>query len=162
MKEGAQIRTIEPQDNAAVKTLVLDVLAEHGLVGEGYAGVDPEMDDMFGHYQDERCNFFVVEHKQRILGVGGYAPLAGDAAKAELRKMYFKSELRGLGMGHKLIQTCIDEAQKNGYQGMYLETTPAMKVAQSLYQKHGFEFMTERMGATGHGGCGVFMYRSFV
>lgn len=162
MKETVKIRTIEPQDNDAVKTLVLDVLAEHGLVGEGYAGVDPEMDDMYGNYQDKNCNFFVVEHKQRILGVGGYAPLAGDAAKAELRKMYFKSELRGLGMGHKLIQACIDEAQKSGYQGMYLETTPAMKVAQALYRKHGFEFQSERMGDTGHGGCGVFMYRSFV
>ncbi|WP_154224616.1 GNAT family N-acetyltransferase [Marinicella rhabdoformis] len=162
MKETVQIRTIEPQDNDAVKTLVLDVLAEHGLVGEGYAGVDPEMDDMYGNYQPENCNFFVVELDGQVCGAGGYAPLAGDADQAELRKMYFKSELRGLGLGHELIEKCITEAKSSGYKGMYLETTPAMKVAQALYQKHGFEFITERMGDTGHGGCGVFMYRSFV
>lgn len=156
-----KIRSIKPEDNSAVKALVLDVLAEHGLFGEGYAGVDPEMEDMHGSYDNERSAFYVIEAAGEVLGVGGFAPLAGDLNTAELRKMYFKPALRGLGMGHQLIKLCIQGAEQCGFTGMYLETTPAMKTAQSLYIKHGFEHKAERMGQTGHGGCGVFMYRSF-
>ncbi|MCW8870376.1 MAG: GNAT family N-acetyltransferase, partial [Proteobacteria bacterium] len=82
------IRLIQAKDNAKVKQLVHDVLSEHGLSGEGFAGVDPEMDDMYSAYQGPLAAYFVIELAGEILGVGGFAPLAGCDGEgiAELRK----------------------------------------------------------------------------
>ncbi|MFC3193578.1 GNAT family N-acetyltransferase [Marinicella sediminis] len=156
------IRLIEPEDNAAVKALVLETLAEFGLAGVGYAGVDAELDDMYQAYDHSLSAYYVVEVNGDIKGVGGFASLQGTdpGTTAELRKMYLAPDLRGLGVGEQLIRKCIKGAADCGYEGIYLETVPAMKAAQKLYQKHGFDYLDKRMGDTGHTGCGVTMWRS--
>jgi putative acetyltransferase len=155
------IRLIQAKDNAAVKQLVHDVLIEHGISGEGFAGVDPEMDDMFSAYQGPLTAYFVIEQAGEIVGSGGFAPLAGCEGEgiAELRKMYLRPGLRGQGWGHRLMIKCIEGARQAGFKQMYLETTPAMKAAQKLYLKHGFNYRETRLGDTGHGGCEVLMSR---
>ena len=155
------IRRIAPEDNAAVKQLVLSTLAEFGLHGEGYAGVDAELDDMYAAYDNPLSAYFVVELDCTIVGVGGYAPLLGTkpGTTAELRKMYLAPELRGKGMGEALIKLSLEGARNCGYEGMYLETVADMKAAQKLYVKHGFTYLKERMGDTGHSNCAVVMWR---
>lgn len=159
--QKAQIRLIQAQDNLAVKTLVHDVLAEFGLSGAGFAGVDAELDDMNEAYSDQLSAYYVIELGGEIHGVGGYAPLLGTTpgSIAELRKMYLKPSLRGQGMGQKLIDLCIAGATAKGYDSMYLETVPAMKAAQALYKKNGFDYLDHRLGETGHSNCGVHMQR---
>lgn len=156
------IRPIDPKDNAAVKALVLDTLAEFGLFGEGFAGVDAELNDMHGAYDNDLSAYYVVEMNGQVVGVGGYAPLLGTepGTVAELRKMYLTPALRGQGVGRQLIERCLAETQALGYQTMYLETVPGMQAAQSLYQKHGFTRTEARMGDTGHSNCSVTMARS--
>ncbi len=157
------IRPIKPEDNAAVKNLVHDVLIEHGISGEGFAGVDPEMDNMYSAYQGPMAAYYVIEQAGKIMGAGGFAPLVGCEGEgiAELRKMYLRPELRGQGWGHRLLIKCIESARQSGFKQMYLETTPAMKAAQKLYLKHGFNYRDTRLGNTGHGGCEVLMSRWF-
>ena len=156
------IRLIQVKDNPAVKALVQNTLAEFGLVGEGYAGVDAELNDMFHAYANELSDYYVIELNHQILGVGGYAPLMGTepGTVAELRKMYFHPSLRGQGLGKKLIELCIHAAKAKGYRSMYLETVPAMKVAQALYLKNGFVQLDHRLGDSGHGNCDVCMMKT--
>ncbi|WP_223788846.1 GNAT family N-acetyltransferase [Marinicella meishanensis] len=158
----ALIRAIEPKDNAAVKTLVLDTLAEFGLFGDGFAGVDAELEDMHGAYDNALSAYYVVELNGQVAGVGGYAPLLGTepGTVVELRKMYLTPALRGQGIGRQLIERCLQEAQALGYATMYLETVPGMQAAQALYQKYGFTHTEQRMGDTGHCNCSVTMARS--
>ena len=73
--------------------------------------------------------------------------------------MYFRSELRGLGVGTKLLNLCLEEAANAGFQYCYLETTNDMKQAQRLYGKHGFKYLDQPMGNTGHTSCGTWMAR---
>ena len=154
------IRLIKPEDNKAVRELVLETLAEFGLFGEGFAGVDEELEDMYAAYADELSAYYVVEVDGKVAGVGGYAPLHGTrrGTTAELRKMYLTNALRGQGLGQKLIDLCIHEATQKKYSNMYLETVPEMKAAQALYLKNGFNYV-ERMGETGHCNCSVTMVR---
>ena len=156
------IRLIQAKDNPAVKALVQNTLAEFGLMGEGYAGVDAELDDMFQAYANELSDYYVIEVNHQILGAGGYAPLIGTelGTVAELRKMYFHSSLRGQGLGTKLIELCISAAKAKGFRSMYLETVPAMKVAQALYLKNGFVQLDHRLGDSGHGNCDVCMMKT--
>ena len=155
------IRLIKPADNQAVKTLVLEVLAECGLFGEGFAGVDAELDDMFAAYNNSMSDYYVVELDRQIQGVAGYAPLAGTepGTVAELRKMYLSVALRGQGIGQKLIALCLQAATEKNYQSMYLETVPAMQAAQKLYLNNGFNYLNGRLGNTGHSNCEVCMVR---
>jgi putative acetyltransferase len=115
---------------------------------------------MYSAYALEGSAFFVVELDGRILGCGGFGPLAGAEPDAcELRKMYFSSELRGLGVGAKLLELCLDEASSAGYQRCYLETMDGMEQARHLYGGHGFKYLEQPMGNTGHTSCGTWMAR---
>ena len=154
------IRPIEKADNAVVADIIRLVMTEFKAVGCGYSINDAEVDDMYTAYTRARSAFYVVELNGRVLGCGGYGPLAGaEKDTCELRKMYFKSELRGLGVGTKLLNICLDEAAGAGFRFCYLETMDNMRQAQRLYGKHGFKYRDEPMGNTGHSSCGTWMAR---
>jgi len=159
-RPGLYIRPMEKRDNAVVADIIRLVMTEFGAVGCGYSFNDSEVDDMYSAYAPEGSLFYVVELDDRVLGCGGFGPLTGgDRVTCELRKMYFLSELRGLGVGTKLLKLCLEEATSAGYQHCYLETMEGMEQARRLYGKHGFEYLEERMGDTGHSSCGTWMAR---
>lgn len=160
LKTKIDIRLIEKKDNAAIADIIRLVMTEFKAVGCGYSINDSEVDDMYTAYAPDRFAFYVVELNGRILGCGGFGPLAGaEQDTCELRKMYFKSELRGFGVGTKLLNLCLDEAAKAGFRYCYLETMDNMKQAQRLYGKYGFKYLDKPMGETGHSSCGTWMAR---
>ena len=149
-----EIRKIKKNDNADVANLIRDVMTEFGAVGEGYSIVDPEVDEMFQNYQAAGSCYYVIEKEGQILGVGGIAPLqGGDKSTCELRKMFFLPEIRGLGLGRKLLLLLMDQARNMGYDQCYLETLDRMPQAIKLYTNNGFERLKKPMGATGHCSC---------
>ena len=155
-----RVRPIRPADDAAVAAVIRQVMTEHGAVGEGYSIQDPEVDAMSAHYQPPQARFWVIEHDGRIVGCGGIAPLSnGPADTCELRKMYFLPEVRGLGLGTRLLNTCLEAAHVAGYRNCYLETLASMKGARHLYLKHGFTDLAGPMGCTGHSRCNAWMQR---
>ena len=157
-KHGLNIRLIESADNAVVAGIIRLVMTEFKAVGCGYSINDSEVDDMFSAYAPDKSAFYVVELDGRILGCGGFAPLTGaDKETCELRKMYFKSELRGLGVGAELLNLCLEEAADAGFRLCYLETMDNMEQARRLYGKHGFKYLDHPMGDTGHTSCGTWM-----
>jgi len=151
------IRLIEPQDIEATNLLIREVMTEFSCIGSGYSIEDPEFKNIYAAYQDSTSAFYVIERGGEILGCGGFAQLAGgDKNTCELRKMYFRPQLRGLGMGTKLLDLCIYEARNRGFEKMYLETVERMTAANYLYQKKGFQALHACKGATGHVGCDTF------
>ena len=161
MEPQITIRPVEPRDDATVAALIRTVMPEFGAKGPGFAINDPEVDAMTAAYAGPRAAYWVVERGGRIVGAGGYAPLAGgDAGTCELRKMYFLPELRGLGVGGRLIDMCLDGAKRAGFERCYLETLDSMKGAQRLYEKRGFRRIAAPRGSTGHFGCNTFYERA--
>ena len=137
------------------------VMTEFGAVGCGFSISDPEVDAMHEAYQESRSAFFVVEQDGRITGCGGMGPLAGGQAEVcELRKMYFLPELRGGGIGARLLEIILEAARGAGYRQCYLETMETMDGARRLYLKNGFRMIDAPLGATGHSGCNTWMIRS--
>jgi len=159
-KTNLTIRPIEERDNAVVAQIIRLVMTEFKAVGCGFSIGDAEVDDMFSAYAPERSAFYVVELDGQVLGCGGFGPLAGaDEDTCELRKMYFKSELRGLGVGTQLLNLCLAAAAGAGYRLCYLETMDNMEQAKRLYGRHGFKYLEQPMGNTGHTACGTWMVR---
>ena len=141
-----------------VADIIRLVMAEFEAIGCGYSSNDSEVDDMHSAYADGDSAFFVVVLNGVVLGCGGFGPLTGaEQETCELRKMYFKSELRGLGVGTKLLKLCLEAATNAGFQHCYLETMDNMEQARHLYGKHGFKYLDEPMGNTGHTSCGTWM-----
>jgi putative acetyltransferase len=160
------IRRIRAGDRASVARLIRTVMPEFGAQGPGFAIHDPEVEDMFGAYQEPRSGYFVVTRggsragEEVVVGGGGYAPLVGgDGKTCELRKMYFLPEVRGLGIGQKVLDECLVRARRAGFTRMYLETLAAMSQARALYERSGFRRLERPMGATGHFGCNSFYVR---
>jgi len=153
-----EIRPIQKKDNEAVAAIIRDVMTEFGAVGEGYSINDPEVNAMFEHYPAPGSAFFVIESSQGILGCGGVGPLnEAEDDVCELRKMYFLPELRGTGMGSKLLRRILDSARQAGFQRCYLETISAMDQARKLYTDFGFTPLEGPLGNTGHSGCNQHM-----
>jgi len=157
---GLQIRLIEPDDNAEVADIIRLVMTEFEAVGCGYSINDAEIDDMYLAYAPLESEFYVVVLDGKVRGCGGFAPLnGGDKDTCELRKMYFRAELRGMGVGTQLLELCLARASKAGFRYCYLETMDGMRQAQQLYGKYGFKYLDKPMGETGHTSCGTWMAR---
>jgi putative acetyltransferase len=162
------IRPITRNDNQTVKQIVLSVLTEFGCVGPGFASSDAELDHMFESYQQVGSGYYVVENitTKEILGGGGFAMLAGTQPEeriCELRKLYFLPALRGTGLGKKILNKIFSDAVSLGYKEMYLESTPQLSAALSLYEKSGFKKLSCHKGNTGHQkSCSIYMSKIFI
>jgi len=157
------IRPVEAQDNAALAEIIRSSLAEFGFQGPGCAANDPEVDAMYEHYQAPASGYWVLwdDEKDAVVGGGGFSGLRGttpEEAVCELQKLYFRPYLRGKGWGKRFLAHILDEAQKAGYEGMYLESGPMMIAAIALYEKMGFLHIAKPMGNTGHTQCQVHMH----
>jgi putative acetyltransferase len=149
-----KIRVIEPSDSKKIKNIIEAVMPEFEADCDGFAIHDPEVQDMYQYYQKENWHYYVVEKSNQVVGGAGIAPLiAGPKEYCELKKMYFLSMARGLGIGQQLLERCLEEARKLGFTYMYLETLERMEQANSLYKKNGFNKLDGPMGNTGHHGC---------
>ncbi len=154
------IREIKPTDNKQLASLIRNVILEMGAPKVGTAYEDKATDSMYENYQKEDSCYFVLEHKNKIVGGAGIAQLDNyNGNVCELQKMYFLPIARGKGLGSKLITTCLEKAKQFGYKTCYLETLPYMKAAVKLYKKYGFINLDKPMGNTCHYNCNVWMIK---
>jgi putative acetyltransferase len=155
------IRAIKKEDNQAVAQLIRSVFDEMEIPKVGTAYEDPYLDLMFEEYNKPQSVYFVVENNSKIVGCAGIAKLEnGDPEICELQKMYFLPETRGLGIGSKMMEKCLEQAKYFGFKKCYIETMPFMHAAQKLYKKSGFEYLNVPLGNTGHSSCPVWMLKN--
>jgi putative acetyltransferase len=129
-------------DTAEIQALVFGVLAEFGLAPD-FDGTDRDITDVERHFLGRGGVFEVIENETgRIVGTVGLYPLDGETI--ELRKMYFAPEVRGRGLGQRLLQEMIEKARTLGYLRVYLETASVLKQAMHIYEKAGFLPVTDK------------------
>ena len=151
------IRELQAQDNAALAAVIREVSAEYGLTPDkGFSVADTTLDCLSEIYQAEGSQYWVIEYQGKVVGGAGIAPLAENDGVCELQKMYFARTIRGQGMAKAITRQCIEFAQQQGYQSMYLETTAILVEALGLYEKLGF-IHCEHLGETGHDACEIAM-----
>ena len=157
------IREIKKEDNQQIASVIREVFISDNFPKTGTAFADIQLDFMFEAYDKPRATYFVVESGEKIIGGAGISQLESSTENiCELQKMYFLEEVRGKGIGFQMIQICLQEGIKLGYEKCYLETLPEMLAAQHLYKKAGFKYLSEKMGSTGHTNCPVWMIKKLT
>lgn len=159
---SATLRRITADDNAAIASVIRNVSAEYGLTADkGYTVADPNLDELYQLYSQPGHAYWVVEQEGRVVGGGGIAPLScSEPGICELQKMYFLPAVRGQGLAKKLALMAMEHAREQGFTRCYLETTAFLREAIALYERLGFEHISEPLGCTGHVDCEVRMLKS--
>lgn len=85
--------------------------------------------------------FFCLILDNKVVGTVGLKKINDDTA--ELKALYLLKDLRGQGLGFKLINSVIDKAKEKGYKLILLDSMSKYKEALKLYEKVGF-IKTER------------------
>ncbi len=130
------IRAATNQDSERIIALVFGVLSEYGLPPDP-GSKDADLKDIEGSYIRAGGVFEVIEDRAgNLLGTYGLCPL--DKETCELRKMYFVPQIRGKGLGRRILERAVEHARRLNHKAIVLETHSALKEAIHLYTKFGF------------------------
>jgi putative acetyltransferase len=101
-----------------------------------FQGFDQELAGLPGDYAPPRGRLYLALAAGRPAGCIALRPLFHR--DAEMKRLYVRAGHRGSGLGRTLALRVIDEARALGYEILKLDTLPAMKAAQRLYEDLGF------------------------
>ncbi len=155
------IRFIEPKDNVALAAVIRAALTEFGANKPGTVYFDPTTDQLFQLFETPGSVYYVAEKDNEILGGCGIFPTVGLPNKTcELVKLYLAPEARGTGLGKALMLKAMAWAKEAGYEQVYLETMPELSNAVTMYEKLGYNRLTQSLGNSGHDGCSIWMLKA--
>ncbi len=105
---------------------------------EPYVAV-PLAEFMNSHCSKERI--WIVEKENKIMG--SVALVRYSDEQAQLRWLLLHPEIRGLGIGKKLVEEVITFSRKCGYSSIFLLTIDILPEAAGLYRSLGFTVTEE-------------------
>lgn len=156
-----KIREIQLKDNQKIAKVIRKILIEFGVPKVGTAYADKILDTLYEAYDTENAIYYVIEKDGEIFGGAGIKQLDNyEGNVCELQKMYFLPKARGIGLGSRMMETCLQKAKEFGFEQCYLETLPYMEDARKLYRKAGFKDLDAPMGDTGHYSCNLWMLKN--
>ena len=134
--EGAAIRRATRADTRGARELVFGVLAEYGLTPEP-AGTDADLMDLEAGFLADGGMFDVAVSAQGDVVACCGMKILRDG-RIELRKMYARKDVRGQGLGRRLLDRSLAWARARAHPRVELETASVLKEAIALYEKSGF------------------------
>lgn len=160
MQHNFIIREIQSDDNLKIAHVIRTILLEFNVPKVGTAYADKTLDTLYENYQTPKSAYYVVEKNGELFGGAGIKQLDNYKGNiCELQKMYFLPQARGLGLGAKMMDICLQKAREFQFEHCYLETLPYMTDARKLYRKVGFKDLDKPMGNTGHYSCNLWMLK---
>lgn len=140
------IRPFQAEDQEAAKQLILVGL------GERWGWIDPTLNpDLNDIAVSYAAGVFLVGYlDDTLVATGALSPEVTDEGLPALRveRMSVRADLRGQGLGRRMLDSLLDLARKRGCQWVVLETTTTWTDAVRFYTRYGFQYVQERDGDT--------------
>jgi GNAT superfamily N-acetyltransferase len=92
--------------------------------------------------RNEREKIWVVEKNGRISG--SIAIVEHSKTTAQIRWLILHPDLRGYGLGRKLVQGAVSFGRKSGYSRIFLWTIDFLDAARRIYESEGFVLTDEK------------------
>lgn len=92
--------------------------------------------DFIDNYNPARDHCCIAERCGAVLGSAFV--VAKDESTAKLRLVYVEPRARGLGLGRRMVDDCMQFAREAGYTRMTLWTNDVLFAARKLYEQLGF------------------------
>ena len=97
---------------------------------------DEEIEHLEEKYGLPKGRIYLLYVDDKLAGCVGMKP--SDETHAELKRLYVREEFRGEKIGARLTEHIMDDARKEKYQYLRLDTLPGLKSAIRIYRELGF------------------------
>ena len=132
-----RLRAATNRDLGRIRKIVYTILEEYGFQSDP-TGTDADLNDVEASYFRPGGAFDVIEDQAgAVVGTMGLLPLRDGVV--ELRKMYLVKELRGQGVGRKMMEHTLTRAKELGFRRIELETASVLVEAIAMYKRFGFQ-----------------------
>jgi len=126
-----------------------EIISLHGILYAQEYGFDTTFKEYvektlreFAKSHTKREKIWIVEQRDIIKGC--IAVVKSDEAKAQLRWFLVHPDLRGEGIGKKLINDAIKFTKENDYTSIFLWTVNLLEIANKIYTTIGFQLTDEK------------------
>ena len=136
------IRNWHLSDRQPAAQVISAVLQEYGLPWQPQAA-DKDVLEVEEYYLKTGGEFWVIESNSTIVGTAAYLPIARGNKAVEIRKMYLLPSVRGKGLGQYILNTLEKAIAIKNYQEIWVETASVLIEAVKLYQKNGYQPISE-------------------
>lgn len=117
------------------------------------AKVATELSEFLQRYDRRRDGIWLATVDGRVEGSVIIDGVHAKDQGAHLRWFIVSDELRGRGIGRRLINQAMDFCKKHGYRQIYLWTFEGLEAARHLYEDYGFRLLRQQPGV--QWGCRV-------
>jgi ribosomal protein S18 acetylase RimI-like enzyme len=131
--EGLEIRKYEQKYHQQFKKISLDWLHKHHL----YEKADDDLLDHPQKYIEQGSLIFLAHFEDQVVGTISLIPVNDNTY--EIFKLGVVNGFKGLGIGRKLMQICIDICIEKNVKIITLESSSKLENALKLYEKLGFK-----------------------
>jgi putative acetyltransferase len=129
------IHAASAEEISAVRDLMREYAGTLG-VDLSYQNFDRELQSLPGEYAPPAGTLLLAIAGDEAAGCVAIRPLAEKFC--EMKRLYVRPAWRSTGLGKRLVEAALDDARRNGYEYVRLDTLPAMISARHLYASLGF------------------------
>lgn len=111
------------------------------LFDEYLVDIDGDERDFFAFYNNVQLDTVLVVYENEVaIGCGAFKKF--DETTAEIKRMFVLPNHRNKGIAKIILQEIESWATKFGYSSYILETSPKLTAAITLYEKSGYQFIS--------------------
>ncbi|NVJ99125.1 MAG: GNAT family N-acetyltransferase [Alphaproteobacteria bacterium] len=132
-----QMRAVTDKDRAGLIDLIGGIFSEYDGVMLEPEGLDADLQAYATYMRGIEGEAFVVDGEDGgLLACVSYAPVEGS--RFQLKRIYLSKDLRGSGMGLKLLHHVEDKARARGAAEMELWSDTRFTRAHRFYEREGY------------------------